>query len=488
MPAFDGPAAGRRRIADLNCELSRTGHAALGCRFRTSLDRHGALVETSVPPFPLQREFDAIGLRPYPPSLTKPVLVVYPTPWDKKNLRRPRAAWRKPYRIFFEEDDEEFDWDHDVLAFVEAMVAAYRGRVDGVTSTSDYPGAAVAAAIASRLHLPASRPERVIRASHKYYSRLLQREAAPEAVPTFALIDPERPDPADVPFPCFVKPVKGAFSIMAARVDSPAELVAFFDLPAAREFLRDYVLMFNALVRRFTDFDVDGRAFLAEEYLQGRQATVEGYVQGGRVEIFGIVDSHFRPGTHSFVRFTTPSTLPDGVQDRMADFARRVVGRLELDNTLFNIEMNFNPEADAIGIVEVNPRMAGQFADLHEAVDGRNSYEIALALAVGRRVNPLKRRGAFRAAASVPLRAFEPVRVARAPVRREAEQIEAEFPHARIWVQCRTGQELADFARQGDGWSIRYAVINAAGEDGREVEETVRRIVRRLDFRFKPLR
>ena len=43
----------------------------------------------------------------------------------------------------------------------------------------------------------------------------------------------------------------------------------------------------------------------------------------------------------------------------------------------------YNQENDTIHIIEINPRMCSQFADLFEKVDGTNTYEYALALATG---------------------------------------------------------------------------------------------------------
>ncbi|MGI9038669.1 MAG: hypothetical protein ACR2GQ_07385, partial [Gemmatimonadota bacterium] len=62
-------------------------------------------------------------------------------------------------------------------------------------------------------------------------------------------------------YPCFVKPIKGAFSIMSGKVRSRAELDAFLDRPAAQDFLAEYVLVFNPrLCGQFADLyaKVDG--------------------------------------------------------------------------------------------------------------------------------------------------------------------------------------------------------------------------------------
>jgi hypothetical protein len=160
-----------------------------------------------------------------------------------------------------EPSDEDCPSDFDALAFIERTADTIRGKCHGVLSSSDYPGATVAAAIAQRAGLPGTDPRTVLRCSHKYYSRVAQSEAVPEATAGFRLIDPARPDlgAADLVFPCFVKPVKGAFSIMSGRVESREELEAFLARPAARAFLDDYVAIFDRLVSGLTDLEVGGR-------------------------------------------------------------------------------------------------------------------------------------------------------------------------------------------------------------------------------------
>lgn len=165
----------------------------------------------------------------------------------------------------------------------------------------------MAAALATRLGLPGPRPERVIGASHKYYSRLAQQRAAPEAVPDFALLDPSQPDAAPpLPFPFFAKPVKGAFSVLARRIDDDAALRAYLRSAAVAEFTSDYMGIFNRLVAELTAFEVDGRFFLAEGLLAGDLVTVEGFACEGRVEILGIVDSGLDPRTGASCASTTP--------------------------------------------------------------------------------------------------------------------------------------------------------------------------------------
>jgi hypothetical protein len=418
----------------------------------------------------------------------KKVAIVFPTVWDEKHFGR-GGDFRQGLEVELKRpSDHECRWEFDVLGFVEEQVLA-GGDLDGVFSSSDYPGSIVAGALSERLGLPGSAPSQILLTSHKYYSRLAQREAVPESTPWFELVDPKRPRGGltALHFPSFIKPVKGAFSVMSKRLDSWDDLESFLSRPSLAEFLIHYVFMFNRLMRALTDFELDGGYFIVEDLLRGRQVTVEGFATGDSVEVLGIVDSVRHPGTRSFARFDYPSTLSRRVQTRMREVAISVVRRLGLRHTLFNIEMMYDLRRDRIFIVEVNPRMCGQFADLYEKVDGRSGYDVALALALGE-APPERRAGtSYRVASSFPLRIFEPARVVDAPSAETIAEIEGRFEGTRVWPEASTGDRLEDFESLEDGRSFRYAVLNLGAADRDSLFLKFEEVKRALGYRFEPL-
>jgi biotin carboxylase len=403
------------------------------------------------------------------------VFAVYPTEWDAKQLGR------------LGRDVELGTSDPDALQYIARETATRRGQLAGVFSTSDYPGAATAGAIATTLGLPGTPPDRILRASHKWYSRLEQARVAPEAVPRFALVGADDFD-ADPPlaYPCFIKPVKGQFSILARRLESRAELRAFLRRPAVRDFCAAYVTTFNRMLAAYApECAVDGRHFIVEELLAGRQVTVEGFARGGVPEVFGVVDSVLHPRTGSFVRFEYPSALPARVQERMADVARRVVAGLGLRDGCFNLEMFWDEAADRVSVIEVNPRLCGQFADLYAKVDGFHTYDLAIALCTGAEPRVSRRAGRYRFAASVPLRIYEPSRVVRVPSAGDIAAAEALFPETQVWCECTAGEALVDFERSEDGASTRYGVINLGANTREALVERAAAVEERLGFEFE---
>ena len=411
------------------------------------------------------------------------VLVVMPTMWDRRQLDACRNAWCDAFEVEFDEpSDVECPADFPIIPYIHERAA--RRDIAGVFSSSDYPGATVAAAIATEAGLPGSRPEHVLAASHKLTSRRIQREAVPDATAKFCLVDPTAIAAPQIGFPCFVKPIKGAFSMFARRIDSMDELEAHLARPEVAEFCDAFLAIFNDLWSHYADGAVDGRYFIAEELLTGALVTVEGFVADGEAEVIGVVDSELHPGANSFSRFVYPSALPQAAQARMADVARRCVAALGLQRTFFNIEMMWDG-TDA-RIIEVNPRICGQFGDLYEKVDGTNTFAVALALAAGEPVTWRRGAGRHAVAASVPLRVFEPTHVRSAPDASRVAEIEARFSGTLVWPETASGDTIADFAHE-DGVSFRYAVVNL-GADSREALAALQsEVVEALGFDLAPL-
>ncbi len=414
------------------------------------------------------------------------VLFALETSWDRKQLAACTQDWAARAEPFFPEpNDVDCPPDFDLFDWAERAGEGAFGTVDGVLSSSDYPGTIAAALLADRLGLPGAAPRAVLRASHKYVSRLAQREAAPVATPRFALLAPGGAGELPFPFPAFVKPVKGSFSQLARRVSSAAELADYLAQPALREHTEDYLAIFNAAIARAADFAEDGRFAIAEELIRGQLVTVEGLTARGAPALLGVSDSIVDPRSGSFVRFDYPSALPEEVQARMGEVAERVVRRLGLDDTLWNVEMMWDAARDRIAIVEVNPRLCGQFGDLYQRVDGRSGFTHALDVALGEKPALQRRGGASALASSVPLRVFASARVVRAPSATEVAEVEQRFG-ALIWLECATGDALTVGSHVEDGASQRYAVINLGADAPRERDEKLAAIVRALGIELAP--
>ena len=345
---------------------------------------------------------------------------------------------------------------------VERMVAAAAGaRVGAVVSTDDYPGSTLAAIVAHRLGLPGTPIVADLLCQHKYQSRMLQQQAQPDAVPAFALL--EAGTLPHMPFPFFIKPVKSFFSVGAFQVD---DAQAFGVLAPRATLPKAFFEPLNALLERYAGLTPSRATVLAEGLLTGSQATFEGYAFEGRVYPVGVVDSVMFAGTLAFERFEYPSALPRAVQDRMIEVAQQVMEATGFTHGMFNIEFRYDAQHDTLSIVEINPRMASQFADLYEKVDGFNTYSLLLDLALGRRPALCRGVGRHAAAASCVLRRFDDAFVIQVPSDDNLRCIREAYPDIRVEVLAIAGERLSQQLQ--DGCSFRYGIVSIGG-DSREV-------------------
>jgi hypothetical protein len=365
---------------------------------------------------------------------------------------------------------------------ISAIVGRFGGaRLDGVITTDDYPGSTLASVVAKRLGLRGPDPLADLTCQHKLLSRRAQRTAAPEAVPWFASAGEGAGNPDGIRFPAFVKPVKSFFSIGARRVDSEAELrEAIASNPAAGRFLAP----FDWFLREFAGTGV-GPPLIVEGLLEGAQVTLDGFVCGGQVVTLGVVDSIMFPGTISFERFEYPSSLPASVQRRLSDVAAAVIRSAGFDNGLFNIEFIVDPATGGVWIVEINPRMSSQFADLYEKVDGFNPYQVLVDVATGREPVVASRRGRHAMAASCVLRTFADREVVAVPSACHCDALRALHPDARIEILATPGRRLSHAMQ--DGSSFRYGLVNLGGDDRADILAKFDACRRALPFTLLPI-
>ncbi|MDQ3856983.1 MAG: ATP-grasp domain-containing protein [Actinomycetota bacterium] len=353
------------------------------------------------------------------------------------------------------------DLDHldefDPAAFVDE----WAGRpADGVVGTKDL-SALLASILAERLGLPGPSPSAVLACQHKPTSRTIQRRVAPEATPRFALLD------ARIPFepPFFVKPVVGRLSQNAVRVDEPAGIAA---IPKQD----GYATRYSAIAALAGAAPGRAYGFLAEDLLSGLEVTLEGYVHAGRVVSIGVTDSLMYPGTISFERFEYPTRLSDERQAELGSLAERLVLAHGLDDAFFNIEF-FVPDEGPAEIIEVNGRLASQFAPLVQRLHGRSTYDALFDLACG--VDPAwpptRPDGV---GVSYVLRVFEDALVEAVPE-----------PEDDVEILVRPGVALSEQGTN-DAQSYRLAIVYAFGETRDEAVERARERARALTFRLAP--
>ena len=385
----------------------------------------------------------------------KDILVLCPQERDLNAIRA--AGLEERYRLNF------VGSDLDQLEFFdpEAFLSESEGLpADGVVGTKDQ-SALLAALLAERRGLPGPSPEALVRLQHKPTARSVQQLAAPEATPRFAVLD-GRVD-FDVPF--FVKPVVGRLSQNAFRIDDPRELLDLNEIDR-------YTTRYAEIAALAGADPADAHGFLAEELLSGDEVTLEGYVHDGRVTVIGVTDSLKYAGTLSFESFVYPSALPQQRLEELAAVTERVMPPLAFEGGFFNVEF-LVPEAGPAQIIEVNGRIASQFAPLLLGLHGRSSYDALFQLALGE--DPRwSERAPDGVAVSYVLRTFEDAYVEAVPE-----------PEPDLELLVRPGLHLSEQGAN-DAQSYRLAIFTGFGETREEAMVRARARAEALTFRLAP--
>jgi hypothetical protein len=384
------------------------------------------------------------------------ILVLCPQERDLTAVRA--AALEDRYNVSFEGSDLDKLEDFDPVSFLAGLADV---PADGVVGTKDQ-SALLASVFAERRKLAGPRPGALIACQHKPTSREVQRRVAPEATPAFAPLDGRLP--FETPF--FVKPVVGRLSQNVYRIDDLRDLVGLHEFDS-------YTTRYASIAQLAGANPQSVHGFLAEELLTGDEVTLEGYVSGGRVTTIGVTDSGKYPGTFSFERFEYPSKLSDARQAELSDVAERVLPALGFDWGFFNIEF-FVPDEGLAQIIEVNGRIASQFAPLVQGLHGRSTYDALFELACGE--DPRWRTGlpdGF--AVSYVVRVFEDGFVEAVP-----------DPEEGVELLVRPGLNLSE---QGlnDAQSYRLAILYGFGETREEAVQRCRERAASLNFRLAPV-
>jgi hypothetical protein len=357
-------------------------------------------------------------------------------------------------------------FDLDRFAQAQAHRARSRGWA-GVVSHQDQFGALAAALLAQAAGLPGTSPESIIACQHKLHARRVLERVCPEANLGFAELDWAYGDPVPegLVYPCFVKPVKAAFSVLARRVRSRQELQAHTRFGRREQWvIRRLVEPFARVARQRLPEAGSAHRLMLEEPLRGAQYNLDGFVHDGQMYVLGVVDAVMYPGTQAFQRWELPSRLPAPVVDQAADVARRFLQAVDFSRGLFNMEFFFDAATGRVTVIEFNPRLASQFGDLYRRVSGVDPHAVALALATGNDPLRLPRSEPTAAvAASLVWRAFSAREVPPMPSRARRADLARALPDALLFTLPKSRSAIERDFKWLD--SYRYGLVHVGARD-----------------------
>jgi ATP-grasp domain len=368
--------------------------------------------------------------------------------------------------------------------FVEKLAQqAARQGWQAVSSQHEQFGALAAALLAQKMGWPGTSPQAVAACQHKLYARQVLEQVAPQANVKFMRLPCAYGDdiPEGLQYPVFVKPVKAAFSVLAQVVRSREELQAFTRFGAYELWvIKHLVRPFEEVCQQLLPQAGTAHSMLLEEPVRGAQYSLDGVAFAGEIKPLGVVDSIMYPGTQAFMRFDYPSRLPAAAKQQALDVAKRFLHAVGFSHGMFNMEFFYDAATQTLKVIEFNPRMASQFSDLYERVDGINLHAMALELAYGRDPWSLPRAvSTAGAASSFVYRVFDerashlPQRIPAMPSAAQREQLTKQFSDHLLLQFPKAGHSLArDFKWLG---SYRYGILHLAGRDPQDLQERCKR-------------
>ena len=204
--------------------------------------------------------------------------------------------------------------------------------------------------------------------------------------------------------------------------------------------------------------------------LSTAQYNLDGWVFKGQAHALGVVDAIMYPGTQAFMRWEHPTRLAATVQAQALLVAQKFLHAIGYSHGFFNMEFFHDAASGRLAVIEFNPRLASQFADLYRRVQGRDAHAMSLALALGQDPAALPRSAPTAgAAASQVFRSFDAAATVPMPSRAQQAAVMQRFPDALLFCYPKTGHAVArDFKWLG---SYRHGIVHLGGRDEADLRE-----------------
>jgi len=257
---------------------------------------------------------------------------------------------------------QQYDFDA-LLDKACDVIDSTNNESKGIITHWDFPASTLLPLVCQKLGLVSATPEAVLKCEHKYWSRLHQREIAPEYTPDFCAFDPFDNDPLSripLDFPYWIKPIRGYGSKLGFLIENRSDFdQALFKI---RQQIHRFGRPFDAALRKVElppeVQQVTGSWCIAETLISGKQCGIEGYVLDGEFSIHGVVDGVKDSRNQSFTRWKYPSMWPDSIEQQMCDVSKRLLKGMDYNNAPFGVEFFWDEKADRVSLLEINARIS----------------------------------------------------------------------------------------------------------------------------------
>tara|TARA_Y100001958_G_C21230325_1_gene556006 strand:+ start:856 stop:2193 length:1338 start_codon:yes stop_codon:yes gene_type:complete len=397
-------------------------------------------------------------------------IILFNYDWDLREFDKLKKVWPQitaGFDLFSFPSNVRLIW-FDIVRFCSIIIfKAKFNKAKAIVSNHEQFGALCAAMIAEKMNWPGTPVKAILACQNKLYARQILKAVAPQANVEFQKLSARYQEKINekIEFPLFAKPVKAAFSVLAKRIDTYDTLEKHINFSKSELWIiKHLVNPFEKIFQRYFPNSESTHSLILEELIEGDHLCLNGYFYKNEMESIGVVDSIMYPNTNAFMRFEYPSCLP---QERMWEaegIAKLFLNKIGFSHGMFNMEFIIEKRTKALKVIEFNPRMASQFADLFERVDGIKMHSMALALAHG--LNPKKIskvKPSSCCAASFVFRMFKENNLNELFLRKNLKSCLEKFPDILLFNFPKTNKQV----KRDLKWigSYRYGVIHLGGKD-----------------------
>lgn len=232
-------------------------------------------------------------------------------------------------------EDNLYDEFHEIsVTDIKSIVEICRqNKVDGVVTNASEFLMPLTAQISEKLHLVGTPYNVISRMQNKEWVRARTNLINGLSSPRYYIY----PNSDLLSFPCVVKPVKGASKRGVSFCNDEKDFLEALEYAGGED-----------------------SVILIEEFIPGREFSVESLSFKGNHQIIQITDKDSSGPPH-FVEMGhhQPSTLHEGVKERVTSCVREILVNVGFENGATHIEMKYDDITDKLYLIEINCRGGG---------------------------------------------------------------------------------------------------------------------------------
>ncbi len=399
-------------------------------------------------------------------------------------------AETKDYEITFETSERVLEYGvKDYLQRTIELINQHPDMYDGIVGTHD-SSAVFASIICDQTGKTFASVQSIINCQNKYLCRTIQKDHIPENTPRFALALDYLKNPDMLSSPVFIKPVRSNISFGTHIIHKPTDLEIYIgqetqDIAFFNQYFIDAISLSS---QYFNQSNLDTcNSFLCEEIISGDQVTIDGFVFDDQVEFLGMTKAVYYEYSNSFSHHEFPYTFSPELEAAVKANLSKLMIQLGIKNSFFNVELRAEEDKDSFTIIEVNSRIAFQFAKTIQSVKGYDPLHILCDISVGSKpdLNPVTQQELFDLCFNFELHAFSDKKILKTPTQSEYEEVKLYYPEIHIRNLIHENTYLSDYKHNPE--SFRYCILDIPGNSKDEIMNKYYHVISMLKYEFEDI-